>query len=185
MIDLQQLKKEMKKTINHLEDEFSHLQIGRASTGLVEAIDIFVPHYWIQQKLNQLANISILDSQTIKIEPWDKSIVSVIEKWIRDSNLWFNPLNQWDYLLIKIPPLTEERRKELAKLVDKMWEDTKIAIRNIRHDWRNKVKQMFENEEISEDEKKKLEKEIDEITKEFTKEIDKICEAKKEEIMKI
>ena len=185
MLDFNLLEKEYQKVVNHLIDEFKHLQIWRASTGLVENIDIFVPNYWISQKLNQLANISILDSQTIKIEPWDKSIVSAIEKWIREANLWFNPLNQWDYLLIKIPPLTEERRKQLTKLVDKIWEDAKIAIRNIRHEWRNKIKNLFDEDQISEDEKRNLEKQLDEITKKFTQKIDELCQTKKEEILSI
>ncbi len=185
MLDLKKFSKELESPIHHLEEELKHLQIGRASTWLVEWVDVFVPQYWITQKLNQLANISILDSQTLKIEPWDKSTISAIEKSIRDANLWFNPLNQGDYLLIKIPPLTEERRKELTKIVDKMWEETKIAIRNIRHERRNKVKQLFEEKQISEDEKKNLDQEIDKIVKEFNEKVDKICSSKKEEIMKV
>ncbi len=185
MIDINQVKKEMQKVINHLEEEFRHLQIGKASTGLVENIDVFVPSYGMNQKINQLANISILDSQTIKIEPWDKSTISAIEKTIRESDLGLNPLNQWDYLLIKIPPLTEERRKQLTKIIDKMWEESKIALRNIRHERRNKIKNLYENEEISEDEKKNLEKQLDEIIKDFQNQINKMCEAKKEEILEI
>ncbi len=180
-----EIKKQMDKVINFLESEFIQLQIGRASSWLVENINIFIPHYWMEQKLNQLANISIIDNQTIKIEPWDKSTISAIEKSTRDANLWFNPLNQGDYILIKIPPLTEERRKQLTKLVNKMWEDAKISIRNIRHDFKKQIENQYKNEEISEDEKKQLEKQLDEITKEYTQKIDQLVEAKNEEIMKI
>ncbi len=179
------IKKDMEKSIKHLEQEFIQLQIWRASTWLVENIDIFIPQYWMSQKLNQIANISIIDSQTIKIEPWDKSTVTAIEKAIRETDLGINPLNQWDYILIKIPPLTEERRKELTKIVNKMWEETKISIRNIRHEYKKQIENQFKNEEISEDEKKHLEKEIDEITKEFNKKVDELVEAKNKEIMTI
>lgn len=110
----------MEKVLQHLQNEFSTLQIGRASTGLVENIDVFIPSYGMTQKLPQLGNVSLMDSQTIKIEAWDKSTYSSIEKAIYDANIGLTPQNQGEYIMIKIPPLTTERRKELTKLVAKM-----------------------------------------------------------------
>ncbi len=184
-MDINIYKQSMDKAIKHLENEFSSLQIWRASTGLIEWIDIFVPSRWMKQKLSQLANITIMDWQTIKIEAWDKSVISSIEKWVYDSWTWLTPVNQGTHILIKIPPLTQDRRKDLTKLVHKMWEESKIAIRNIRHDALKEIKKEFDEKTISEDQKKNLEKQSDDITKDFTTKIDSEIKNKSEEIMKI
>ena len=175
----------MKKTIQHLENELSWLQIWRASTSLVDWINVFVSSWWMSQKLNQVWNTTILDAQTIKIQPWDKSTIKDIEKAIHESWLWLTPINQWDWILINIPPLTQERRQELTKYVGKLWEDTKVSLRNIRHDALKNIKNQFSNEEISEDEKKSNEEKIDEIMKDFNKQIDEHIKNKSDEIMKI
>lgn len=176
---------QMEKIIKHLEQEFSQLQIWRASTWLLESVEVFIPTWGMKQKINQLANIWIMDAQTIKIEPWDKSILSHIEKWIYDAWLWLTPINQWHNLLIQVPPLTQERRKELAKLVNKMWEDAKVAVRNCRHDAIKEIKKSFEDKSISEDEKKNNESEIDELTKKHTTKIESETKNKSNEIMTI
>ncbi len=179
------IKKQMDKVISHLENELWQLQVGRASTSMVDWINVYIPSWWIEQKLNQIANNSILDAQTIKIQPWDKSTISSIEKAIYDSWLWLTPINQWDHILINIPALTWERRKELTKVVSKMWEDAKVSLRNIRHDFIKSIKQEFEDKTISEDEKKQKEDKVDEITKEYTKNIDDHVKFKSDEIMTI
>lgn len=184
-MDIENLKNQMKKALSHLEQEFAQLQVWRASTSLVENIDIFIQSWWMSQKLSQIASINIIDAQTLKIEPWDKSNLSSIEKWIFDSGTWLTPMNQWDYLMIKIPPLTTERRQELTKLVSKLWEDTKVAIRNIRQDAMRDLKKQLEDKEISENEKGSQESKIEEITKEYNTKIDTVSKNKSEDIMKI
>lgn len=175
----------MNKVIKHLENELISLQIGRASTGLVDNIDIYIPAYDMKQKLSQLANVVVMDAQTIKIEPWDKSTISSIEKGIYDSNIGLTPQNMWDYVMIKVPALTQERRQNLIKLVAQYGEDNKIALRNIRHDILKDIKKQFDEKLISEDQKKLFEKECDEITKQYTTKIDQLVKIKSEEIMKI
>lgn len=171
--------------MQHLQQEFSTLQIGRASTGLVENIDVFIPAYGMTQKLPQLGNVSLMDSQTIRIEAWDKSTYSSIEKAIYDANIGLTPQNQGEYIMIKIPPLTTERRKELTKLVAKMGEESKVRLRNVRHDALDEIKKEFNEKLISEDQKKAYEGEMDDMTKDFAARIDTAVKAKSEDIMKV
>lgn len=184
-MDIQTLQTALDKVISHLEWEFATLQLGRASTGLVESIEVFIPSRGMKQKLNQTANISILDAQTLKIEPWDKTIISSVEKAVYDANIGLTPVNMWDHLMIKIPVLTTERRKELTKFVSKLWEESKISARNVRHDALKFVKTEFDDKTISEDEKKSREKNIDEMIKDYSNKIDQKVKIKSEEIMKI
>lgn len=173
------------KTLSHLQETFSHLQLGRASTWLVESIDVFVHSRGTTQKLNQVGNISIMDSQTLRIEPRDKKALSDIEKAIYESGLGLTPLNHGDHILIKVPPLTEERRRDLTKFVGKDGEEAKVGIRNHRQTARKEIEKQFKEEQISENEKGGLEKKIDEITKEYTDTIEEMTKTKSQEIMKI
>ena len=175
----------LQKVLTHLDGEFATLQLGRASTGLLDAIEVFIPSRGIKQKMNQTANISILDAQTLKVEPRDKSILSSIEKAIYDANIGLNPVNMGDHLMIKIPALTTERRKELTKFVAKLGEEAKISCRNVRQDMMKEVKQEFDNKIISEDEKKWQEKIIEDAIKECNNKIDQKTKYKSEEIMTI
>lgn len=184
-MDIAQHKSSMDKVLQHLQHEFSTLQIGRASTWLVENIDVFIPSYGMTQKLPQLGNVSLMDSQTIKIEAWDKSTYSSIEKAIYDANIGLTPQNQWEYIMIKIPPLTTERRKELTKLVAKMWEDAKVRLRNVRHEILDDVKKEFADKAISEDQKKAYEGQADDMTKEYASKVDNAVKAKSDDIMKV
>lgn len=174
-----------KKIILHLETSFKHLQLWRASTWLVEEIHVHVTSRGMDQKMNQVANIVIVDSQALKIEPRDKTILSDIEKAVYDANIWLTPQNQWDYLLINIPPLTTDRRKELTKVVSTDGEDAKIAIRNKRHDARKQCEIQHKAEEISENTKHSIEKQVDEIAKQYNDQIDQMVKAKSEEVMKV
>lgn len=184
-MDTEKYKQLMQKSVKHLEEQFGSFQIGRASTWLVEKINVYIPARDMKQPMSQMANISIMDAQTIRIEPWDKSTVSSIEKWIYDSWIWLTPQNQWEYILIKVPPLTQERREELKKLAYKYWEEAKIAIRNIRQDAMKEIKKLFEDKAIWEDEKDNIESTIDDMTKDLNLKVDNLSKAKADEIMKI
>ncbi len=179
------LEKQSKKVVENLKKELASLQIWKASPSILDSIEIFIPHWGLKQKLNQLANVSVIDNQTLKVQPRDKSIISYIEKSIQESGIGLNPLNHWDHILIKIPPLTGERREELKKYIKKIWEDYKISIRNIRQQFLKDIKAQYENKEISEDEKNNLNKEIDEITKKYTWIIEEKILNKGNEIMEI
>lgn len=184
-MELHKAEKLMNERISYLESELMKIQTWKASTWLVEWINIFIESWWMDQKLNQLSNITIIDSQTIKIEPWDKSTIPNIEKWIVNSWVWLSPLNQWDYILIKIPALTKERRLELTKLINKIWEEYKVQIRNIRHDAIKNSKKALQEKEISEDENKTFEANVDDLTKEFNKKIEDRIKLRSEDIMKV
>ncbi len=184
-MEIENYKQQMQKALVHFENELGTLQLGRASSTLVENVKIYIPSWDMKQSLNQLANITIMDSQTIKVEPWDKWTLSSIEKGIYESGLWLTPINNGETILIKIPPLTQERRQDLTKVVSKMWEDAKVAVRNIRHDAVKEIKKWFEDKSISETDKKKYEEKMDEITKDFTAKIEEKIKNKSAEIMKI
>ncbi len=184
-MDLKEANKQMEESITSLKESFNQLQVWKASSNMVENINIYVKQRWISQPLGQLSNISILDSQTIKIEPWDKNIISSIEKGIIDNDLWLTPTNQWDYLIIKIPPLTKERREELSKVVKKMGEETKVKIRNIRQERQKTIKNDYEDENLSEDQKKAEENKLDDTTREYTEKVNEMVKNKEEQIMDI
>lgn len=185
MIDLTLFKQECQKVVDHLGQSFKSLQLWRASTGLVEHLDVYIPSRWSTSKLNAVGNVVVVDAQTLKIEPWDKSTLKHIETAIQEAKIWLNPLNNGESLLIKIPAMTTERRTEMTKFVKKEWEEAKIAIRNHRQDVQKSVKQAHEAKELSDTDKGSLEKKIDEITKEFNLKIDEVVEVKSAEIMKI
>lgn len=184
-MDTQLLTTGSEKVLQHLKETYAHLQLGRATTSLVEHMHIYVPSWWTTTGLNSLANVSIMDAQTIKIEPYSKNELKVIEKWIMESDLGFNPLNQGEYIMIKVPALTTERRQELTKIVNKEAEEAKVAIRNLRHDIRNELDKQFKAKEISENEKTSTEKQIDEITKKYNEKIEELAKTKAEEVMKV
>ena len=173
------------KIIEHLETSFKHLQLWRASTGLVEEIHVHVTSWGMDQKLNQVANIGITDPQTLKVEPWDKAILADVEKAIYDADIWLTPLNQWEYLMIKVPPMTTERRSEMTKVVSRDGEDAKIAVRNKRHDARKHAEVQFKADEISENTRHSIENKVDEHSKKINDQIDAMVKWKSEEVMKI
>lgn len=176
-------KEKMEKAIKNLEKDFSKLRTGRASTSLVE--DLVVDYYNTPTPLNQLASISIPDSRTIAIQPWDKSSIGNVEKAIMKSDLGLNPTNDGKMIRINIPPLTEERRKELVKVAKKYIEDTKIAIRNIRREAKDTLKKMKKDKDISEDEMYRAQEEIQKITDNFVSQTDELLSEKQKEIMEI
>ncbi|MEF8822752.1 MAG: ribosome recycling factor [Desulfohalobiaceae bacterium] len=179
----QDCRERMEKAIETLQKDFSKLRTGRASTTLVE--DVQVDYYQMPTPLNQLASISIPDSRSILIQPWDKSSMGNVEKAIMKSELGLNPINDGKTIRINIPPLTEERRKELAKIAKKYTEDTKVAIRNIRREANDALKKRKNNKEISEDDMYSGQNEVQKITDEFVSKAEKAREDKEKEIMEL
>jgi len=184
-MDTANLKKDLEKVVKRFEEVFSKIQTGKASTGVIEDLDVYIPSWGQTQKVQGLGQISLLDPQTIKIESWDKSVLPHIEKAIYDSNLGFTPVNQGDWIMIKIPPMTEERRKEIVKVVKKELEEAKIKVRNVRHDYLKNIKKDFDEKLITEDEKKRFEKELEDIVKQYNKKLEDMAKAKEEQIMKV
>ena len=180
---LANLQQDLHKAINHLQSELSKLQAWRANPAIVESV--FVMAYGSSQPLRNVAAVSTLDAQTISIQPWDKSVLHDIEKWITDANLGLNPSNNGESILIHIPPLTEERRRDLVKIASRLSEDGKVWIRTVRQDYKKKIDTAKANKEISEDEAKSyevtLQKEIDAAIKE----VESLMKKKEEDIMKV
>ncbi|GAB1411159.1 ribosome recycling factor [Desulfovibrionales bacterium] len=176
-------KTRMQKSIDNLSKEFSKLRTGRASTALVDSIR--VDYYGTPTPLNQVASVSIPDSRTISIAPWDRSAFSSIEKAIMKSDLGLTPLNDGRSIRINIPPLTEERRKDLVKMAKKYTEDAKVAIRNVRRDINEDLKKRQAAKEISEDEQHRTQEEIQKTTDTFVKKADAVFVEKEKEIMEI
>ncbi len=183
-MDIQPHKHSMEQTYEYLLKEFGWLQLGRANPGIVENIS-FEAYPDMYQKIKDVASIITMDPQTLKIEPWDKSVMWKMEKAIYDAGLGLAPMNQWDYLMIKIPPLTQERRKELVKFCEKLGEQQKVALRNIRQDAMKEVKKLFDEKSLSEDQKKYWESEIDTMTKTRSEKIMHAVSVKWEDIMKV
>ena len=170
----------MQKLTDHLIQELVGIQVGRASKWLVEHIKVETSYGFMP--IGQLGNITLPDSQTIKIEVWDKNSLWLIEKAIYDANTGLVPQNLWSYLLMKVPIVTSERRDQLKKQISKTAEDTKARLRVARQDELKSIKKEFEEKLLSEDDKKSAEKDVDETTKKFTDKIDTIVKIKQEEI---
>lgn len=178
---IEDAKKRMGKSIAVFESELAKVRTGRASPALVEHIK--VDYYGTPTPLNQLATISVPEPRTIVVQPWDVSAIPNIEKAIRQSELGVNPSNDGKVIRIPLPVLTEERRRELVKYVGKLAEEYRIAIRQIRKETNNLIKEMEKAKKISEDEIKKNLSKIQDITDEFIKKINEILERKEKEIM--
>lgn len=180
---LNETKDRMEKSITVLKDKFAHIRTGRASLTLIDRIKI--SYYGVLTPLKQIANISIPESNLIVIQPWDKNFLAEIEKVIWKSDLGLAPFNDGNIIRLTIPPLNEERRKELIKLVKKEAEKEKIAIRNIRRDTNDIIKKDEKENNISEDDCKEYQKKVQTLTDEYIKKIDKLLELKEKEIMEI
>ncbi len=183
MIDeiLSDLRKDMTKSTDALKRDFNRIRTGRASNALLDGIR--VEAYDTQMPLDQVSTISVPESRLIVIQPWDQTIIGNIEKGILKSELGLTPINDGKIIRIAIPPLTEERRKELAKLARKMAEENKISIRNHRRETNEMFKEMKNEKEISEDEMHKALNEVQKITDAFIKKIDETTAEKEKEIV--
>ena len=173
----------MNKTINALIGQYGTIRAGRANPAVLDRIQ--VEYYGVPTPINQVAALSVPEPRTILISPWDKTALKDIEKAILISDLGLNPQNDGTSLRLNFPPLTEERRRELVKGVSKYGEDSKVAIRSIRRDALERLKELKKNSEITEDDLKNAEKKMQDMTDKFCKEIDEIAAKKEKEIMEI
>lgn len=173
----------LQKALEHLQSKLLSLQAGKASVSMVDEIQ--VENYGSMMPLKSVANISCPDVKTIKIEPWDKNSLASIQKSIIESDLGINPQNMGDHLYLPIPPMTEERRKKLVKIIKEEEEAAKISVRNVRHDFLKDLKKQKDDNEISEDEQKRLEKNIQEKVDEANKKIAETASNKEKDIMTI
>jgi len=176
-------KARMDKTIESLRSELSKVRSGKATTALLDGIR--VDYYGNQVPLNQVGNVSVLDAHTLSITPWEKQMVQVVDKAILEANLGLNPISDGTNLKIPIPPLNEERRKDLVKLVKKFGEEAKVAIRNVRRDANDHLKKEEKEKRMSEDQLKDAEDEVQKLTDEHIKMIDDILKHKETEIMEV
>lgn len=169
----------MQKAITHLEKELLKIRAGKASPSMVDSV--LVEYYGSKTPLNQVGNVNTPDARTISIQPFEKSLIQEIEKAIQLANLGFNPMNNGESVIINVPPLTEERRKELAKQAKAEAEDAKVGVRNDRKSANNDIKKT----EVSEDEKKNAEVDIQNLTDKYIAKIDSILATKEKEIMTV
>ena len=173
----------MQKTVASLKDSFAALRTGRASAALFDKIR--VDYYGEKSPLSQVANISVPEARLIVIAPWDKNLIGEIEKAIRSSELSLNPSNDGKVIRIAIPPLTEERRKELVKLAKNQAEQSRVAIRNIRRDGNEELKKMLKNAEITEDDESKGTADLQKLTDNYINKLNHVLEEKEKEIMEV
>ncbi len=173
----------MEAAINVLKKEFATIRTGRASLSLLDGIK--VDYYGTMTPLNQVATLAVPESRLITIQPWDPKVIENIEKAIQSSGIGLTPANDGKIVRLPVPPLTEERRKELVKLAKKMAEDSRVAIRNIRRDINEEVKKIEKEKKISEDESRKSLEDIQKTTDQYIKKIDDILKKKEEEIMEV
>ncbi|MDR0641896.1 MAG: ribosome recycling factor [Treponema sp.] len=171
----------MKKTLASLKEGFASLRTGRASASLFDRIR--VDYYGEKSPLNQVANISIPEARLIVIQPWDKNLIGEIEKAIRSSELSLNPSNDGKVIRINIPPLTEERRKELVKLAKAQAEQSRVAVRNIRRDGNEELKKLLKDGELTEDEESKYGEELQKLTDGYISKLNVALEEKEKEIL--
>lgn len=180
----------LKETENHMrgaieatKKEFSAVRTGRANPGILDRV--VVEYYNTPTPLNQVANVSSPDAKTLMVQPWDKTVLGAIEKAIQKADLGLNPVNDGNVIRLPIPQLTEERRKELVKVVKKEAEEKRVVIRNLRRDANEKIKALEKESKISEDESKKGLDDVQKLTDKHINEIDKLLEQKEKEIMEV
>lgn len=173
----------MAKSVEALRVNLTHVRTGRAHVGLLDAIR--VDYYGSEMPINQVANVTLADARTISIQPYEKKMVQVVEKAIRDSDLGVNPATSGDVIRVPMPALTEERRRELGKLVHREGEDAKVAIRNIRRDAIQHLKDLLKQGEVSEDQEKRAQDEVQKMTDKAITDIDKLVVEKEKDLMAV
>jgi len=173
----------MQKSLEALKNDLSKVRTGRAHTGLLDHIT--VDYYGNPTPVNQVANVTLVDSRTIGVQPYEKNMVGAIERAIRDSDLGLNPANSGELIRVPMPMLTEERRRDLIKVVKAEGENAKIAVRNIRRDANNHLKDALKKKEIAEDEERRTQDEIQKLTDRYVVEIDKALAAKETDLMAV
>ena len=178
-----QASEKMVKSVDTLKHDLQKIRTGRAHTGLIDHLR--VDYYGSEVPINQVASVSLSDARTIAIQPFEKKMIPVVEKAIRDSDLGVNPATSGDVVRVPMPALTEERRRELARIVKHEGENAKVAVRNIRRDAMTHVKQLLKDSEIGEDDDKRAEKEIQQLTDKAVADIDKLVAEKEKDVMAV
>ncbi|MFZ6644320.1 ribosome recycling factor [Undibacterium sp. TJN25] len=173
----------MQKSIETLKSDLSKVRTGRAHTGILDHVQ--VDYYGSPTHITQVANVTLIDARTIGVQPWEKKMISAIEKAIRDADLGLNPSTQGDMIRVPTPPLTEERRKEMVKLVKTEGEDSKIAIRNIRRDANESLKKLLKDKACSEDDERRAQDDVQKLTDKFVSEVDKLLAEKEKEVLTV
>lgn len=182
-LDTREYEVKMQKTIANYSDNLSTIRAGKADTAVLKKI--MVDYYGSPTAITSIAEVKVTDARTITITAWDKSIMKGIEKAILTSDLGINPQNDGSCIRLSFPPMTEDRRRELSKQISRMGEDAKVAVRNIRRDANDKVKTMKKNSEMTEDEAKASDKNVQDLTDKYIKEIDRITADKTKDIMTV
>lgn len=173
----------MKKAIEAFKRDLAKVRTGRATTAMLDGIK--VDYYGTPTPVNQVATVTVVDARLISVKPWEKSMVPVIEKAIRASDLGINPVADSDLVRLPIPPLTQERRRDLVKNVKKMMEESKVAVRAARRDAMDLLKDAEKDKEITEDERKNGEKRVQDLTDRFVGQVDELAAAKEKEVMEV
>jgi ribosome recycling factor len=173
----------MQKSVESLKLELGKIRTGRAHTGLLDHIK--VDYYGSLMPINQVANVTLVDAHTIGVQPWEKKMVQTVEKAIRDSDLGLNPVTQGEMIRVPMPALTEERRKDLIKVVHKEAEGARVAIRNIRRDAIAHVKELLKAKEVSEDDDRRAQEDVQKLTDRHIADVDKLLHIKETELMAV
>ncbi len=173
----------MKKTVETLKGDLAKVRTGRAHTGLLDHIT--VDYYGTPTPLPQVANVTLVDARTIGVVPWEKKMSAVIEKAIRDSDLGLNPATSGETVRVPMPPLTEERRKELIKVVRHEGENARVAVRNVRRDAIHHLKELLKQKKVAEDEERRAQEDVQKLTDRYVAEVDKLLQQKEADLMAI
>lgn len=173
----------MQKSIESLRAGLAKIRTGRAHAGLLD--HIHVDYYGSMVPIGQVANVTVQDARTIAVQPWEKKMVQVVDKAIRESDLGLNPSTSGDLIRVPMPPLSEERRRELTKVVKHEGEQAKVAVRNLRRDANEHLKKLLKDKEISEDDERRAQEEVQKLTDRFVVEIDRMLAVKEQEIMTV
>ncbi len=173
----------MQKTVDALKHDYQKVRTGRAHTGLLDHIQ--VDYYGSVMPINQVANVTLADARTIAVQPWEKKMVQVVEKAIRDSDLGLNPATSGDLIRVPMPALTEDRRKELIKVVRHEAENARIAVRNIRRDTNEHLKKLLKDHEVSEDDERHAQVDVQKLTDRYITEIDKVLQGKEADLLAV
>ncbi|MDO9005377.1 MAG: ribosome recycling factor [Aquabacterium sp.] len=177
------LEQKMLKTVDSFKSELSKIRTGRAHPGILDQVQ--VDYYGSMVPISQVANVTLIDARNISVQPWEKGMGAKIEKAIRESDLGLNPASQGDLIRVPMPALTEERRKDLTKIVKGAGEDAKVAVRNLRRDANEQAKRLLKDKEITEDDDRRSQDDVQKLTDRTIVEIDKLVQAKEAEILAV
>ena len=173
----------MKKSVESLRTDFGKVRTGRAHTGILDHVK--VDYYGTPMPISQVANISVIDAHTLGVQPWEKPMIAKVEKAIRDADLGLNPASMGDVVRVPMPPLTEERRRDLVKMVKGEAENAKVAVRNVRRDAIAHLKDLLKKHEISEDDERRAQDDIQKLTDRYIAEMDKVLADKEKDLMAV